>query len=185
MFKIATAFIIAILPLSVACAQQKNTVMDWDLTYKSVLERNNVAKTEWIWPWLAGYKTPAEKWVTSWQGKPIVSSVLIEHPAFHAAEHMTIWLIRTHDEAFYWETVEGSKSIGYEEPIPPHLYDAFFKEVSAWQQFPPKPASALKDGALPGYMGFLSVYGPGRSRQMLLTMDDFSICLDISCTPGK
>ncbi len=159
--------------------------MDWDLTYKSVLERNNVAKTEWIWPWLAGYKTPAEKWVTGWQGKPIVSSVMLEHPNFHAAEHTTIWLIRTQDEAFYWEFVEGSKNIGYEEPISTQLYDAFYKDASSWQQLPPKPASELPDQALPGYMGFLSLYGADGSRQMLLTMDDFMICLDKSCTPGK
>ncbi|NOT46658.1 MAG: hypothetical protein HOP17_02765 [Acidobacteria bacterium] len=166
-------------------AQQKNVAIGWDLTYKSVLERNNVAKTEWIWPWLAQYKTPAEKWLAGWKGEPIVSSMLIEHPAFHAAEHTTMWLIRTEDEAFYWESVAGSKNIGYEEPIAPTVYDAFYKEASAWQQFRPKRASALKTGALTGYMGFLSVYGPDGSRQMLLTMDDFSVCLDKSCTPGK
>ncbi len=185
MLKIAAALIIVTTLASALDAQQKPSI-DWDLSYKSVLERNNVAKTEWIWPWLAQYKTPAEKWVTGWRGKPIVSSVLIEHPAFHAAEHTTMWLIRTADEAFYWESVAPGKRIGYEEPLSPDIYDTLYKEASTWQQLPPKPASDLPDQVLPGYMGFLSTFGPGGSRQMLLTMDDFFICPDkADCGPGK
>lgn len=180
--RILTAAIILALPIG---AQQMSAVFSWDLTYESVLQQNNVRKTELIWTWLALYKTPAEKWVTGWQGKPIVASVLIEHPAFHAAEHTTMWLIRTQDEAFYWETVKGSKAIGHEEPISVQLFDAFFKEAVSWKQLPPKKASELPDQAFPGYMGFLSIYGADGSRQMLITSDDFFICLNKSCTPGK
>ena len=167
------------------CAQQKVASFGWDLTYKSVLERNNVAKSEWIWPWLAQYKSPAEKWISGWEGKPIVTSILIEFPAFHAAEHTTIWLIRTNDEAFYWEMVEGRESDKNEESIAPQVYDAVLKQALSWQQLEPKMAKDLPEQALPGYFGFLSYNGPNESKQMLLTMDDFVICLDKGCLPGK
>src|SRR5688572_11492867 len=113
------------------CAQEKISSPGWDLSYESVLERNNVPKSDWIWTWVKRYKTPAAEWVSGWKGKPIVSSIMIEHPAFHAAEHTTIWLIRTDDEAFYWESIEGSKSDN-EEPISPKIYDEIYKQVVSW-----------------------------------------------------
>ena len=176
--KIVTAAIF----LNVAiCAQQPS----WDLSYESVLERNNVAKTEWIWPWLKRYRSPAADWVSRWDGKRIVSSILIEHPAFHAAEHTTTWLIRTADEAFYWDEVEGRTSRRNEEPITPQIYDDIYKQVTSWQQLPPKSANELPKDALHGYIGFLSHAGPDGSRQILLTLEDFIVCLDTTCLPGK
>jgi hypothetical protein len=179
MLKIARILIAVMLVSISICAQQTG----WDLTYKSVLERNNVGKSEWIWPWLARDRSPAAEWIADWEGKPVVSSILIEHPAFHAAEHTTIWLIRTNDEAFYWELVEGGDK--NEEPIAPQIYDAIYQKAATWQQFVPKPAKELRKGELPGFVGFISHQGPGGSKQMLLTMDDFFICLDKSCLPGK
>jgi hypothetical protein len=183
--KIARILIAAMLFSLSISAQQKVASFGWDLTYKSVLDRNNVAKSEWIWRWLEQYKSPAEKWVSGWEGKPIVSSILIEYPAFHAAEHTTMWFVRTNDEAFYWEMVEGRESDKNEEPIAPQVYDAVLKQASSWQQLEPKMAKDLPEQALPGYFGFLSYNSPNGSKQMLLTMDDFVICLDKSCLPGK
>jgi hypothetical protein len=98
--------IIAAIFLSVSiCAQQPN----WDLSYEFVLERNKVAKSEWIWTWLKSTESPATSWISEWKGKPIISSILIEHPAFHAAERTTTGVIRTEDEAFYWDEVEGTR----------------------------------------------------------------------------
>lgn len=165
-------------------AQPKGASSGWDLTYRSVLEQNKVVRSEWIWPWLARYKSPAEKWISGWEGKPIVSSILIEYPAFHAAEHTTIWLIRTGDEAFYWEEVESTRARRNEEPIAPQLYDALYGAASSWRQLVPKPAKDVPTNGLPGYIGFLSLHGPDGSRQMLLTLDDFIICLNKSCLPG-
>jgi hypothetical protein len=164
-------------------AQQTRPGAGWDFTYTSVLERNNVAESDWIWRWVRNYRSPAEEWITGWEGKPVVSSVLIEYPAFHAGEHTTMLFIRTNDEAFYWELVEGKRK--NEEPISPQLYDAFFEQASTWQQLQPKTARELPEQALPGYFGFLSYSSAAGSKQMLLTMDDFFICLDKSCLPGK
>jgi hypothetical protein len=163
------------------CAQEST----WDLSYESVLERNKVAKTEWVWAWLKNTKSPAANWISEWKGKPIVSSILIEHPAFHAAERTTTWLIRTDDEAFYWNEVEGTRWGRQEEPIALQIYDAIYKDVTSWQQATPKSAQESHPDALPGYIGFLSHTGRNGSRQILLTMDDFVICLDKSCVPGK
>src|SRR5215203_1560018 len=126
----------------------------WDFSYKSVLEKNNVGKDELISLWLDRYKSPAEKWFASWKGKPIVSSILIEYPNFHAGEHTTMWLVRTGDEAFYWEGIEGRDSQN-EEPISPQIYDAIYKQVSSWQQLSPKPAKDLPADEWKGYFGFL------------------------------
>jgi hypothetical protein len=173
--------ILAALLLNTLISAQTST---WDLTYKSVLERNNVAKSEWIWTWLNNTKSPAAEWISGWKGRPIISSILIEHPAFHAAERTTTRLIRTEDEAFYWNYVEGNKS-GIREPITLQIYDDIYKQVTSWQQAIPKSAKETHPDSLPGYIGFLSHAGPDGSRQMLLTMEDFIICLIKTCAPGK
>jgi hypothetical protein len=174
--------IIAAIVLSVSiCAQQP----DWDLSYESVLERNKVANDEWIRTWLKNSKSPASNWISEWNGKPIVSSILIEHPAFHAAERTTTWLIRTDDEAFYWNEVEGTRWGRTEEPIEPQIYDAIYKDVTSWHQYTSKSAKESHPEMLPGYIGFLSHTGPDGPTQILLTMEDFMICLDKTCLPGK
>lgn len=165
-------------------AQQAASFKDWDFSYESVLERNNVARTEWVWLWLGQYRSPAEKWAATWEGKPIISSILVEYPAFHAGEHETMWLIRTSDEAFYWESIEGRDAVD-EEPITTDVYDAIYKQVSSWEQLTPKPKSELQTGTIPGYFGFLSYNSPNASKQMLLTMEDFVICLKEPCLPGQ
>ncbi|MBK9154468.1 MAG: hypothetical protein IPM25_09685 [Chloracidobacterium sp.] len=120
------------------------------------------------------------------RAKPAVSAILIEHPAFHAAERTTILLFRTETEAFYWEFVEGGRSGRTEEPIKLQHFKAIVDEVSTWKQLPPKAAEELPDRAIPGYMGFLSYFDPKGSGQMLLTLDDFFICPDRkNCEPGK
>jgi hypothetical protein len=89
---------------TIVSAQQSRPL--WDFTYESVLAKNKVAKSELISSWLGRYKSPAEKWFSEWQGKPIISSILIEYPAFHAGEHTTMWLVRTDDEAFYRDSFQ-------------------------------------------------------------------------------
>ena len=183
--KIATILMAVMIVSGSIYAQQKPPSNGWDLTYKSVLERNKVAKTDWIWPWLAHYKSPAEKWISTWDGKPIISSVLVEYPAFHAAEYQTLWFIRTEDEAFYWESTEGRENDKNQDVITPELYDALYTQASSWQQLAPKTAKELPEQVLPGYFGVLSLSGPNGSKQMLITAEDFFICLNKACLPGE
>ena len=143
-------------------AQNKDT-FGWDLTYRSVLDRNKVAKTEWIWRWLGDYKTPAEGWIVTRGAEPIVSSILIEYPAFHAGEHTSMWFFRTADGAYYWESVRGQKHSS-EEPLKPAVYDTSFQTVSTWDQLTPKSPAELRKDELPGYFGFLSTVDKNGSR---------------------
>lgn len=177
--------------VSTAICAQDRFLTNWDLTYKSVLDRNGVAKSELIRLWLAQIKSPAERWIADWKGEPIVSTILIEYPAFHAAERQTLWLVRTNNEAHYWESTEPLRSTPSEasdtneEPVAPQTYEAIYKEASTWPQLPPKRAEDLPDQVFPGYMGFMSLSGPDGSRQMLLTYEDFVVCPEKDCAPGK
>ncbi len=181
--KIARVLITAMLIGVPVFAQQAASFKDWDFSYESVFERNHVARNDWVWSFLARYRSPAEKWATTWQGKPIVSSILVETYKFYSGKWLTIWLIRTRDEAFYWEALEGREAVN-EESYSTSAYDAFYDQVSSWQQFTPKPESELPPGTIPGYLGVLSYYGPKGSRQMLISEEDFFICLDKTCLPG-
>jgi hypothetical protein len=189
MYRIALLSLI-LFTTSPLIAQQRPSV-DWDLSYTSLLEKSNVGKDEVIRQWLAGIKSPADKWVKGWKGKPIISAVLIEYPAFHAAERQTIWLIRTADEAHYWELTEDFRSTKWaeeaevEEPFQPRLFDDFYTQAKTWEQLAPKPRDELPEQVFPGFMGFVSFYGPEGSRQMLLTFEDFILCPQKVCAPGQ
>lgn len=147
----------------------------WDLSYASVLKRNNLGRNEYLWKWLQ-QNNPAYTRVIieSWRGEPIVSSVLIEHPAFHAGEHQILWLIRTHNRAYYWHAVEG-KSFFVKEEFSPQLYDETFKSISSWQQAEPLSSQNTPPQGVPGYFAILNLYDRGQSRQMLLTLEDFYV----------
>lgn len=185
--------------IQVGYAQQSDSSLGWDLTYSSVLKKNNVAPSQWIWKWLKfGYgesdardQSPAQKWISEWRGEPIISSILIEYPAFHAAEHTTEWFVRTENKAFYWRIVEDRAEPKIEKKyFTVQAYDDLFKEVSSWRQAILRKPEDLPPGMSPdeinfqtGYFGFLSSYKKGESRQMLLTIEDFVICNGKKCTP--
>jgi hypothetical protein len=119
--------------------QASNTTFGWDLTYVSLLEKNNVDRSDWIWKWLnSEYQAPAQKWISEWQGEPIISSILIEYAAFsHAGEHTTMWLIRTKDRAYFWEEIENANFSKKKKELNPQVYDDLYKQVSSWQQAKP------------------------------------------------
>lgn len=185
MLKFKEVFLVLTIFTSAVFGQDRGSSVGWDLTYESLLKRNNVAASELIWVWLKKSKSPAEAWLAELKGKPVTSVILIEFPAFHAAERTTILLFRAEGETYYWEYVEGGKHGRTEEPVKPSHFDAIFKEVMSWQQLPPKRADELPDQVLPGYMGFLSYFDSTGSRQMLLTVDDFFTCPKKSCNPGE
>jgi hypothetical protein len=182
-----TSLIITVAILSQpVCAQKSSLSLGWDLTYSSVLERNNVGRGEWIWKWLGpDYQSPVGKLISEWRGEPIVSSVLIEFPAFHAGEHTTAWFVRTKDHAYYWEFLEGKPPDPAKEALKPQLYDKLFATASAWQQGKPLRVEDTPTGGIPGYIGFLSLYRQGESRQMLLNLEDFFICETKDCESRK
>lgn len=195
--KLQTLIIVALVLTQSACAQETKPYFGWDLSYESVLEKNNVGRDEFIWKWLKrtptneydpNYETPAKKWISEWKGDPIISSVLIDYPAFHAGEHTTMWFFRTKDKAYYWEFIDAGKPVSKKEELKPEVYDKIVKQISAWEQYKPLKAEELPEQVFPGYMGFLSIFDKNNSRQMLLTFQDFSGCEKRDCDkkqPGR
>lgn len=173
--------------------------LDWDLTYTSVLEKNSVSRKEFLWKWRKlGYQgpftrkeLPAQKWIDGWHGEAIVSSILIEIPAGHAAEHINEWFVRTENHAYRWSLVEDNLWIEKKQELNPQLYDDLFAQVSSMQQGVPEKPEDLSTDTPPelvdfytGYAGFLSIYNKGESRQILLTWQDFGICdSKVCCKP--
>jgi hypothetical protein len=164
-------------------AQESNRTLGWDLTYKSVLERNYVPRREWIWKWLDSSPTPARKWVAEWRCEPIVSSILFEIPNPHAGQRSILWFVRTKDRAYYSEyvekcvecsqdAVEKQWGVSKKVDVKPLAYDEMFAEVSSWQQTELPAVKEITNEHSFGYAGFLNIYEAGRSRQMLLSWED-------------
>ncbi len=172
------AFILLSLPIF---AQESNRQFGWDLTYSSVLETNKIGSRAWIRKWLASdYQAPAKKWISEWQGEPITSSILIEYASFaHAGEHTTMWLFRTKDHAYYWQDIEDTKFSDIKKDLKLEVYDKLLTQISSWRQA--KPNQPKQPQSIPGYLGFLSIYDKDKSRQMLLSEEDFLICKTKKC----
>ena len=185
-FRITNLVIVVAIISHPIYAQKLNHSLGWDLTYLSVLERNNIGRSEWIWQWLdSNYQSPVKNLISEWRGEPIVSSILIEHPAFHAGEHITMWFVRTKDHAYFWKFVEGKPPYHVKEALNPQLYEKLLAVVSAWQQAKPLKVEDTPVGGVPGYMGLLSFYNRGKSSQVLLNLEDFWICDTKKCEGGK
>lgn len=163
---------------------ERDSSLGWDLTYISLLEKNNVARSEIIWNWLNAHpQSPAGNWISGWQGEPIVSSILFEIPMPHAAARGTLWLVRTKEHAYYCEFVEkcaGCKpravenvwAVNVKKDVPLPVYDELFAEVSSWQQAESPAVKEPVPDLMRGYAGFLSLYEQGESRQLLLTLEE-------------
>jgi len=139
-----------------------------------VLKSNNVAQDDWIWKWLGSeYIRPVERLIADWKDEPITSSILIEMPASHGGERVTVWLVRTENKSYCWEFLDGKANGRIKEPLATELYDKAAENVSTWLQAEPLKPEEAPEGIPPGYLGALSFYGVGRSRQLLLTFKDY------------
>jgi hypothetical protein len=106
-----------------------------------------------------------------------------------------MWLVRTKDEAYYYERAEGNPLFKDDKPpreshetLETQSYDGFFAVASRWQQGDAVKPEKTPAGGIPGYDGVFSLYDRGNSRQMLLTLEDFALCDDKRCEhwrPGR
>jgi hypothetical protein len=108
---------------------------------------------------------------------------LIEYANFHAAEHSTIWLFHTKSSAYYWEETEDLQGRGNKMNIKTEVFDEILTQAFSWEQA--KPNQPKHPQSFPGYLGFLSFYDKGKSRQMLLSEEDFAICKTEKCDGVK
>lgn len=184
LFVLSFAFV-AFITCNIPCFSQDNDKQfGWDLTYSSVLNTNRISSKAFIRKWLArDYQSPSKKWIAEWQGEPIISSILIEYASFaHAGEYSTLWLFRTKNHAYYWEEIEDTK-FTIKKDLKLDVYDNLLKAVSYWKQA--KPNQPKHPQSIPGYLGFLNLYDKDKSRQMLLSEEDFLICKTQKCSGVK
>lgn len=147
-------------------AEVINEGLGWDLNYKSLVSRAGLCPGL---PWceLIAQRplAPVEKYSAVLQGEPIISSLLYEVPDGHAGLRAT-WMVRTKDHAYVLHP--GESATVDKQLVPTSDYDRVFEEMACWRQDePPNRTFGEK-----GYMGFLSLFKEGKSRQMLLTHND-------------
>jgi len=155
------------------CDEWKNAVsasngLGWDLTYMSLLKNAGVCPGEIYCEYAAArHQPPVDKYFAEWQREPIVSSILIELPDGHA-DMQALWLIRTKNEAYWsWFHPQRQTQMGL-QPLPTNDYDGAFEAIACWKPYEPSSREFFR-GPEEGYIGFLSLYKEGKSRQMLLT----------------
>lgn len=141
----------------------------WDLTYMSLLTNRGVCPGDGYCQFAAlKPQPPVHKHFAEWQGDQIVSSILIEVPDGHA-DMAAVWLIRTKDQAYWWSFHPHYPNPLGRQPLPAQDYDRAFETMTCWREDVPPTRSFFNDR---GYIGFLSLYKQGRSRQMLLSYKD-------------
>jgi hypothetical protein len=142
--------------------------LGWDLTYHSLVSRAGLCPGEPLCELIAQRSLPqVEKPVADLQGDPIISSMLFELPDGHAGLAAT-WVVRTKDHSYISVFYAGQSGTVDKRPVKASDYDRVFEEMAYWRQDePPNRAFGEK-----GYMGFLSLFKEGKSRQMLLTHND-------------
>jgi hypothetical protein len=154
-----------------AGAEVASQGLGWDLTYLFILKSSGVCPGH-IYCEVAAEKPqpPVNKHFAEWEGDPIVSSILIELPDGHA-DMMAMWLIRTKEHAYWWGFHPHQANPLGKLPVPTQDYDRVFEAMVCWRQDEPSNRSFF-EGRGDGYIGFLSLYKEGRSRQMLLSSRD-------------
>lgn len=142
--------------------------LGWDLTYMSTLKKIGLCPGHPICEQWAKPTPPIQNHLAEWQGDPIVSSFEIELPDGHA-DMSSMWFIRTKDQAYYRVFYPLDEDNAEDKrPIPAQEYDKAFAAMACWQQTKP-PTETFGEN---GYIGFLSLYKEGKSRQMLLADED-------------
>ena len=142
--------------------------LGWDLTYTSLLRNSGVCPGDEYCEIASIKPQPlVHKLFAEWKGEPIVSSILIELPDGHAAMFET-WLVRTTTQAFV-QTFDPDHETPDMQTLRTQDYDRAFETMTCWQQDQPRIGTFYTRD---GYVGFLSLFKEGRSRQMLLTYTD-------------
>ena len=150
-------------------ASAPNQTLGWDLTYFSVLTKTKLCPGDALCEQWAKPAPRIHEHVSEWQESPIISSIEVELPDGHASM-AALWFIRTKDHAYYWAFYPLDKDYSHgKHVISTQDYDAVFETIECWLPAEPRKQTFGADG----YIGFLSLYKDGKSRQMLLPYADF------------
>lgn len=186
MQKVIFSFIVSLFICTASIAQQTDLTqtLGWDLTYASVLDRNDISPDEFIRRWLRENKDSAVKTLLeNWQDESVISVIFADYPAFHAGERIEELFVRTKTRIFYRSFAKGKFS-GSKEPIDLKQYETALQKLFAWEQMPitldEMPATREKTEEDKrewgkGFIGFLNLYEQGKSKQLLLSFKDFMV----------
>ena len=148
-----------------------NRGLGWDLTYLPLLRNAGVCPGHEYCEYAAAKpQPPVNKHFAEWTDGTIISSILIELPDGHA-DLEPWWFIRTKDKAYWWSFHPHRPNPLGKQPLPVEVYDRAFQTIECWQAHVPQNKTFF-DGRGDGYIGYLSLYKQGQSRQMLLTSHD-------------
>jgi hypothetical protein len=155
-------------------ATPSQTCFGWDLAYRALLDCEQPPKSEFLAVWLdRTTQPPICEAVRFRPDEPVTAAILIELPAFHAGERLTSLYIRTAQGACSWRWVEEKPAPTQPQAIPASTFDTVYANVSNWKQSEPlRSGEYLGDEVPVGYIGFLSVYGPGVSGQWMFSLAD-------------
>ncbi len=165
--------------------------LGWDLTYKSLIKTNNIQETDWIYKWLTdreifGFRgkyfvSPIRPLILNWRAAPIVSSILLEIPSFHDGQHVSLWLVRTESNLYYYQ-LSQEKELEKGIINDTDQYEEVLREISAWHQLEKGRIKGDKDFNIKGYIGILNTYDRGVSKQLLMAPDDL---MGTNGAPGR
>jgi hypothetical protein len=172
-------------------AQDQSPALGWDLTYRSVFNAANVPENDAVARYFKDSESgkipemfPAE-FVKIIDDGDIDEAIFLDHQAFYRSGHRVSSLqFKIHDKVL----IQTYASEGGYNPAQDFSLDAFNKQLEGlwqWRQSIPVSHSKLKppEGYIySGYVGVLSLYRNGESKQALLTDDDF---IEVSEDDGK
>lgn len=142
--------------------------LGWDLGYEPLLRKSGVCPGDPFCEMVEKKpRPPVIKYLSEWQGAPLLSSILIELPDGHA-DMMAIWAVRTKDEAYVLGFYPVQSDSVRKQAVPAQDYDRVFETMACWRQEQP----AKREFGEKGYIGFLNLYKDGQARQLLLTYND-------------
>lgn len=158
-------------------AQENESVYeDWDLSYRSVLNQNQI---RWdhslgtLFTWLVD-REEEHHYITNFIKKELEdnpeATFLIDHPTFPSAGRTTFLGIKKEGKCYYWwrSTDEGMKEFK-KRPMNVELFQQISDRLQAMRQ----KGYENMGGPEKAYAGFLSVFKDGRSKQILLHINDF------------
>ena len=160
-------------PVDVQRGSAEQQTFGWDLTYQSVLAKNNLAAQDVALVGLGpGYRSPATRAMTGWKGSTIKSSILIETPGgmCGAAVH-TLWLVRTDDNAYFYASLSVTPPEDSNGELDAALLDELVITAASWEQAD-RPRRRKDVAFAIDYFGFLSTYDGQTSKQLILTSED-------------
>lgn len=169
-----TFFVLLLLSCAISTFSQAAVAepFGWDLTYKTVFERNKLASDARIRGVMRRSNSVAiSEILEGLKDETVMSAVLIERPSLDSVGITSLLFLRTKKAAYFWEMNREKTRVYTKTPFRPKLFDKMFKELNRFEQG--TPVSGKENGSnWEGYWATLNTYTKGSLRQTLLTVED-------------